>query len=157
VSSTAKTAAFAGGARYRPARSRTLSMSSGSGEILKFSVRHGCSPKDRQMRCTLAGEIPARRASSRLDQCVDLRVPLPGSVPPPPLPGLASVMVRGTPGRGPSCSPSSRLARSGAAAPEAPGPVRYSAPPVITQHQRRQPRIWHLPSTQHRNGPVTTA
>ena len=57
-------------ARYRPTTSRTLSMSSGSVEILKSSVRHGCSPKDRQIRSTLDGEIPTRLASSRLDQCV---------------------------------------------------------------------------------------
>jgi len=45
-------------------------MINGSGEILKSSVRQGCSPKDRQMRCTLVGDIPTWQASSRLDQCV---------------------------------------------------------------------------------------
>jgi hypothetical protein len=69
-SSTENTAAFAGGARYRPATSRILSISSGSGEILKLSVRHGCSPNARQIRSALVGEIPTRRASSRFDQCV---------------------------------------------------------------------------------------
>ena len=43
-----QTVAFAGGARYRPTTSRILSMSSGSGEILKSSVRHGCRPNARQ-------------------------------------------------------------------------------------------------------------
>jgi hypothetical protein len=67
-SSTAKTAAPPGGARYSPTTSRILAMSSGSGETLKSSVRHGCSPDARQMRCTLAREIPTRAASSRFDQ-----------------------------------------------------------------------------------------
>jgi hypothetical protein len=86
-------------------------MSSGSGEILKSSVRHGCSPNARQMRCTLVGEIPTRRASSRFDQCVapsgtSSRVRTTTSS------TWASLMVRGTPGRGSSPSPSSRLARN---------------------------------------------
>ena len=37
-----------------------LSISSGSGEILKSSILQGCSPKARQIRCTLVGEIPTR-------------------------------------------------------------------------------------------------
>ncbi len=79
--------------------------------ILKSSVRHGCSPNARQMRCTLAGEIPTRLASSRLDQCVapsgtSSRVRTTTSS------TWASVMVRGTPGRGSSPSPSSRRARN---------------------------------------------
>ena len=86
-------------------------MSSGSGEILKSSVRHGCSPNARQMRCTLVGEIPTRRANSRLDQCVapsgtSSRVRITTSS------TWASVIVRGTPGRGSSLSPSSRRARN---------------------------------------------
>ena len=94
-----------------PTTSRILSMSSGSGEILKSSVRQGCSPNARQMRCTLVGEIPTRRASSRLDQCVapsgiSSRVRTTTSS------TWASLMVRGTPGRGSSPSPSSRLARN---------------------------------------------
>ena len=80
-----------------PTMSRILPVSSGSGEILKSSVRHGCSPNARQMRCTLAGEIPARLASSRLDQCVapsgtSSRVRTTTSS------AWASVMVRGTRG-----------------------------------------------------------
>ena len=74
-------------------------MSSGSGEILKSSVRQGCSPKARQIRCTLVGEIPTRLASSRLDQCVapsgtSSRVRTTTSS------TWASVIVRGTPGPG---------------------------------------------------------
>ena len=49
---------------------RILPVSSGSGEILKSSVRHGWRPKDRQMRCTLVAEIPTCQASSRFDQCM---------------------------------------------------------------------------------------
>src|SRR6266498_2736798 len=109
-SSTAKTAAFAGGARYRPTTSRILSISSGSGEILKSSARHGCSPNARQMRCTLDGEIPTRLASSRLDQCV-APSGTSSSVRTTTSSTWASLMVRGTPGRGSSPSPSSRLAR----------------------------------------------
>ena len=63
------------------------------------------------MRCTLVGEIPTRLASSRLDQCVapsgtSSRVRTTTSS------TWASVMVRGTPGRGSSPSPSSRRARN---------------------------------------------
>ncbi len=82
-----------------PTTSRILSMSSGSGEILKSSVRQGCSPNARQMRCTLVGEMPTWRASSRLDQCVapsgvSSRVRTTTSS------TWASLMVRGTPGPG---------------------------------------------------------
>src|SRR5438270_5329646 len=67
--------------------------------MLKSSVRHGCSPNAGQVRCTLVGEIPTRRASSRLDQCVapsgtssKVRTTTSST--------WASLMVRGTPGRG---------------------------------------------------------
>src|SRR5216117_1765041 len=63
-SSTQKTAAFAGGARYRPATSRILSISRGSGETLNVSVRQGWSPNARQIRSTLDGEMPARRTET---------------------------------------------------------------------------------------------
>ena len=73
-------------------------------------MRHGCSPNARQIRCTLDGEIPTRRASSRLDQCAapsgtssKVRTTTSST--------WASLMVRGTPGRGSSPSPSSRAAR----------------------------------------------
>src|SRR6266702_3421202 len=110
-SSTLNTAAFDGGARYRPTTSRILSTSSGSGEILNVSVRHGCSPNARQMRCTLVGEMPTRAASSRFDQCV----PPSGTsskVRTTTSSTWASVMVRGTPGRGSSVNPSSRSCRN---------------------------------------------
>ena len=86
-------------------------MSSGSGEILKSSVRQGCNPNARQIRCTDVGEIPTRRASSRFDQWVapsgvSSRVRTTTSS------TWASVIVRGTPGRGSSPSPSSRFARN---------------------------------------------
>ena len=64
-SSTLKTVAFAGGARYRPTTSRILSISSGSGETLNVSARHGCSPNARQMRCTLVGEMPTSPVTTR--------------------------------------------------------------------------------------------
>ena len=86
-------------------------MSSGSGEVLNSSVRQGCSPNARQIRCTDVGEMPARLASSRLDQCV---AP-PGTcsrVRTTTSSTWASVIVRGTPGRGSSPSPSSRGARN---------------------------------------------
>ena len=110
-SSTLTTAAPAGGARYSPTTSRILSISSGSGEILKSSVRHGCSPNARQIRCTLVGEIPTRLASSRFDQCV-APAGTTSSVRTTTSSTWASVMVRGTPGRGSSPSPSSRRARN---------------------------------------------
>jgi hypothetical protein len=78
---------------------------------LKVSVRQGCSPNARQMRCTLVGEMPTRRASSRFDQCVapsgtssKVRTTTSST--------WASVMVRGTPGRGSSLSPSSRFRKN---------------------------------------------
>jgi hypothetical protein len=78
---------------------------------LKLSVRHGCSPNARQMRCTLVGEIPARRASSRVDQCVapsgvssSVRTTTTSSA-------WASMMVRGIAGRDSSSGPSRPLAR----------------------------------------------
>jgi hypothetical protein len=88
-----------------------LSISKGSGEMLKSSVRQGCRPNARQIRSTLEGEIPTRFASSRFDQCVapwgnSSRVRTTTSS------TWASVMVRGTPGRGSSARPSSRSRRN---------------------------------------------
>jgi hypothetical protein len=62
---------------------------------------------ERQMRCTLVGEMPTGRAGSRFDQCVpssgtSSRVRTTTSS------TWASVMVRGTPGPGSSVNPSSR-------------------------------------------------
>src|SRR5680860_1119672 len=69
-SSMHTTTAFSGGLRYRPTTSRTLASSSGSVENLKVSTRHGCSFHLRQIRATVAKEMPSCAASSRLDQCV---------------------------------------------------------------------------------------
>ena len=109
-SSTANTTAPSGGARYRPITSRILSISSGSGETLKVSVRQGCRPNACQIRSTLAGEMPARRASSRSGQWV-APSGTSSSVRTTTSSTWASVMVRGTPGRGSSLSPSSRARR----------------------------------------------
>jgi hypothetical protein len=93
--------------RYKPTTSRILLISNGSGEILNVSVRQGWSPNARQMRCTLEGEIPTRLASSRFDQCV-APAGTSSKVRTTTSSTWASVMVRGTPGRGSSVSPSSR-------------------------------------------------
>ena len=50
--------------------SRIFGTRSGSGEILNVSVRQGCRPKARQIRCTLVAEMPVLRASSRSGQCL---------------------------------------------------------------------------------------
>jgi hypothetical protein len=52
------------GARQRPTTPRILPRGSGSGETFRFSARCGCGPNDRQMRCTLVGEIPVLPAGS---------------------------------------------------------------------------------------------
>src|SRR5262249_33113435 len=67
-SSTLKTTAFAGGARYRPATSRVFSISSGSGETLNVSVRHRRRPDARPIRHTLEGQKAAPLPRPRLDQ-----------------------------------------------------------------------------------------
>ena len=56
--------------RYRPTMSRTLSMNSGSVDSLKVSVRCGCKPKARQIRCTVVWVKPARLGHRRVLQCV---------------------------------------------------------------------------------------
>lgn len=53
--------------------SRTLASSSGSVENLNVSVRCGWMSHLRQIRATLAKEIPSSRPSSRADQCVTPR------------------------------------------------------------------------------------
>ena len=98
-SSTLKaTTAFAacGRARYRPATSRTLSISSGSGEILKgLWSAQGCSPNARQIRSTLDGEMPGLPGRLPLGPVRgtvgDL---LPACAPPPPPPGAAGDSAR---------------------------------------------------------------
>ena len=49
-SSTQRTRARSGGAKYRPTMSRTFSTKKGSLDSLKVSERCGCKPKARQMR-----------------------------------------------------------------------------------------------------------
>ena len=88
---------------------------------MKASVRHGCSPKACQIRSTLAGEMPTRLTSSRFDQCA-APSGTSSSVRTTTSSTWASVMVRGTPGRGSSLSPSSRSRRNLAATwPRRPG------------------------------------
>jgi hypothetical protein len=74
---------------------------------LNSSTSQGLSPKARQIRWIVVGESPTCRASSRLDQCVapsgtssKVRTTT-SSI-------CASVIVRGTPGRGSSLSPANR-------------------------------------------------
>src|SRR6516225_1136231 len=85
--------------------SRTLATNSGSVESLKVSRRCGCSPKARQIRPTLDVEMPECRAMLRVLQCVapDGRL---SNVCTMTLSSVASSILRGTPGRGSSSSPS---------------------------------------------------
>ena len=81
--------------------SRTFSTNSGSVESLKVSMRCGCRPKARQMRCTVEGAWPISLAMVRRLQCVRpfgrvssvLRIVLAIS---------SSPISRGAPGRGSS-------------------------------------------------------
>ena len=114
-SSTQSTTAASGGFKYSPATSLTLSMNCGSGDSLNSSVRWGLSPNACQMECTEDREMPAAAAIDRVDQCVasggaDSRVRTITSS------TLASVIVRGGPGRGSSQSPSRRRSREPATA-----------------------------------------
>ena len=86
------------------------------------------------MRCTVVGEMPTFRARSRSDQCVapwgtssSVRITTSST--------WASLMLRGTPGRGSSPSPSSRLAGT--------GPPLGHAGPAEAQ-PRGRPRCWGL-------------
>src|SRR6266487_1974745 len=173
-SSTAKTAAFAGGARYRPTTSRILSISSGSGEILKSSARHGCSPNARQMRCTLDGEIPTRLASSRLDPqrvadgarprrggLIAQPVQPPGQEAGPPLPncGPVDAQPRGDGNIGPAVRAGQDDPRPQRQPLRGLPPLRpvLQRPPLgIRQHQRVQPPITNATSRPRADGLVTT-
>ncbi len=81
--------------------------------VLGFRLASGCGLLGAcQIRSTLAGKMPTRLASSRFDQCAapsgtssSVRTTTTSST-------WASVMVRGTPGRGSSLSPSSRSRRN---------------------------------------------
>ncbi len=72
------TTAFAGGSRYNPTTGGTSRLrgtrifvsSSGSVENLNVSTRHGCRFHFRQIRATVADDIPSSAPSSRDDQCV---------------------------------------------------------------------------------------
>ena len=78
---------------------------------MKVSVRHGWSPNARQICSTLDGEMPARRASSRFDQCV----PPSGTsskVRTTTSSTWAPVRVRGTPGQGSSVTHPAAPART---------------------------------------------
>ena len=65
-----KTIAFSGGLRYRPTTSTSFSSKRGSPESLNVSTRCGCNPRADQIRCTVAGDTPARSAIVRQLQCV---------------------------------------------------------------------------------------
>ena len=82
-------------------------MNCGSGDSLKLSTRCGFRPKARQILEIPDCDIPSAAAIDLVDQCVALGgcsssvVTITAST-------CASVIVRGAPGRGSSCSPSSR-------------------------------------------------
>src|SRR5574340_1238961 len=64
------TRALSGGCRYSPTISRTFSTNSGSADSLNVSVRCGCRPKARQMRCTVLRLTPLVCAMARVLQWV---------------------------------------------------------------------------------------
>src|SRR5215831_16929792 len=66
----AKPTACSGGFMYKPTMSRTFSMSCGSGDSLKVSLRCGCNPKACQIRLTVIRLSPVALANSRVDQWV---------------------------------------------------------------------------------------
>ena len=92
---------------YRPTTSRTLSMNCGSGDTLNSPTMWGLSPNARQICDTEVCDIPTSLAIDRVDQCVapggdcSRVLTITSST-------LASVMVRGGPGRGSSHNPSRR-------------------------------------------------
>ncbi len=86
--------------------SRTLSMNCGSGESLKLSVKCGLSPKARQIRLIADWDMPVAFASERVDQCV-ASAGVSSSVVTITRSISRSLIVRGFPGRGSSCRPSS--------------------------------------------------
>src|SRR6516165_10117460 len=99
--------ACAGGSMYSPTMSRTFSISSGSGDSLKVVLRCGWRPKAFQMRWTVMRLIPAATAIERVLQWVAPRG-VASSVRTITSSTCASATWRGAPGRGSSCSPSSR-------------------------------------------------
>src|SRR5574340_742423 len=101
------TRALSGGCRYSPTISRTFSTNSGSADSLNVSVRCGCRPKARQMRCTVLRLTPLVCAMARVLQWVAW-VGVVSRVWVTIRSTAASVTVRGAPGRGSSNSPSRR-------------------------------------------------
>ena len=97
--------------------SRTLSISNGSGDSLKHSVRCGCNPNARQIRLIVdrvsplavaAAEAPVGRAARRLFQRAhDHRI-------------CSSLIRRGVPGRGSSYNPSTPSRRCATCTPSLP-------------------------------------
>lgn len=90
---------------YNATRSRIFSTSSGSGDTLNSSWRHGLSPKARQILPTVVWEIPCLSARPRVDQCVASAGAL-SNVSTMTASITSSPMVRAAPGRGASTSPS---------------------------------------------------
>src|SRR6201993_600865 len=106
-SSRHNTRACSGGSMYSPTMSRTFSISRGSGDSLKVVLRCGWRPKAFQMRWTVMRLIPAATAIERVLQWVAPRG-VDSSVRTITSSTCASATWRGAPGRGSSCSPSSR-------------------------------------------------
>src|SRR6266571_530527 len=120
--------------------SRTFSMNSGSFDSLKDSVRCGCKAKARQMRLTVLRLSPQACAIERVLQCVasagfvsSVRVSTASTV--------ASVTVRGAPGRGSSSKPSSRFARKR---------VRHFPMVCLVRRRSHATRVFVLPAAHPR-------
>ena len=62
-----------GGFMYSPTMSRTFSISNGSVDSLNVSLRCGCRPNARQIRCIVVRPSPLAFAIPRLLQCVSPR------------------------------------------------------------------------------------
>ena len=92
---------------YRPTTSRTLSISSGSFESWKPSVRCGLSPNDCQMRWMLSWLSPTALAICRVLQCV-APFGVDSNVLTTTASTCSSLIARGAPGRGSSSNPSRR-------------------------------------------------
>ena len=82
-------------------------MNCGSGESLNVSVWCGFKPKARQIRLTADCDMPVAAAIERVDQCVAF-AGCSSSVFTITRSTCSSLIVRGLPGRGSSCSPCSR-------------------------------------------------
>lgn len=89
--------------------SRIFSTSSGSGEILNSSSRHGLSPNAFQISATVWCEIPCLAARPRVDQWVASAGAV-SNVSTTTASTTSSVILRVAPGRGASTNPSNRSA-----------------------------------------------